>query len=169
MYGGSPIYVVEQITPVKLYVGVSESDYTRVKKNDKVTLTADALPGKTFTGRIARIFPTIDPATHTFTVEVDVANADRVLRPGMYARVNIDFGTNHNIAVPDDCIVKQQGSGVRSIFVLQSDGTVKESVVTLGRHFGTEYEILSGISAGDKIVVKGQASLKNGSKVNVQE
>ncbi|HAW07184.1 MAG TPA: efflux transporter periplasmic adaptor subunit, partial [Rikenellaceae bacterium] len=45
----------------------------------------------------------------------------------MYARVNIDFGTNHNIAVPDDCIVKQQGSGVRSIFVLQSDGTVKES------------------------------------------
>ena len=87
----------------------------------------------------------------------------------MYARVNIDFGTNHNIAVPDDCIVKQQGSGVRSIFVLQSDGTVKESVVTLGRHFGTEYEILSGISEGDKIVVKGQASLKNGSKVNVQE
>lgn len=169
MYGGSPIYVVEQITPVKLYVGVSESDYTKVKKNDKVTLTADALPGKAFTGRIARIFPTIDPATHTFTVEVNVANADRVLRPGMYARVNIDFGTNHNIAVPDDCIVKQQGSGVRSIFVLQSDGTVKESVVTLGRHFGTEYEILSGISAGDKIVVKGQASLKNGSKVNVQE
>ena len=169
MYGGSPIYVVEQITPVKLYVGVSESDYTRVKKNDKVTLTADALPGKTFTGRIARIFPTIDPATHTFTVEVNVANANRVLRPGMYARVNIDFGTNHNIAVPDDCIVKQQGSGVRSIFVLQSDGTVKETVVTLGRHFGTEYEILSGISAGDKIVVKGQASLKNGSKVNVQE
>ena len=169
MYGGSPIYVVEQITPVKLYVGVSESDYTKVKKNDKVTLTADALPGKTFTGRIARIFPTIDPATHTFTVEVNVANADRVLRPGMYARVNIDFGTNHNIAVPDDCIVKQQGSGVRSIFVLQSDGTVKESVVTLGRHFGTEYEILSGISEGDKIVVKGQASLKNGSKVNVQE
>ena len=56
MYGGSPIYVVEQITPVKLYVGISEMDYTRVKKNDTVTLTADALPGKTFTGRIARIF-----------------------------------------------------------------------------------------------------------------
>lgn len=169
MYGGSPIYVVEQITPVKLYVGISEMDYTRVKKNDVVTLTADALPGKTFTGRIARIYPTIDAATHTFTAEVNVANSDRLLRPGMYARVTVNFGSNHSIVVPDDCVVKQQGSGVRSVFVLQADNTVKEIVVTLGRHFGTEYEILSGIAEGDKVVVKGQASLKNGSKVNVQE
>ena len=169
MYGGSPIYVVEQITPVKLYVGISEMDYTRVKKNDVVTLTADALPGKTFTGRIARIYPTIDAATHTFTAEVNVANSDRLLRPGMYARVTVNFGSNHSIVVPDDCVVKQQGSGVRSVFVLQADNTVKEVVVTLGRHFGTEYEILSGIAEGDKVVVKGQASLKNGSKVNVQE
>ena len=169
MYGGSPIYVVEQITPVKLYVGISEMDYTRVKKNDMVTLTADALPGKTFTGRIARIYPTIDAATHTFTAEVNVANSDRLLRPGMYARVTVNFGSNHSIVVPDDCVVKQQGSGVRSVFVLQNDNTVKEIVVTLGRHFGTEYEILSGVAEGDKVVVKGQASLKNGSKVNVQE
>lgn len=169
MYGGSPIYVVEQITPVKLYVGISEMDYTRVKKNDVVTLTADALPGKTFTGRIARIYPTIDAATHTFTAEVNVANSDRLLRPGMYARVTVNFGSNHSIVVPDDCVVKQQGSGVRSVFVLQADNTVKEGVVTLGRHFGTEYEILSGVAEGDKVVVKGQASLKNGSKVNVQE
>ncbi len=169
MYGGSPIYVVEQITPVKLYVGISEMDYTRVKKNDTVTLTADALPGKTFTGRIARIYPTIDAATHTFTAEVNVANSDRLLRPGMYARVTVNFGSNHSIVVPDDCVVKQQGSGVRSVFVLQNDNTVKEIVVTLGRHFGTEYEILSGVTEGDKVVVKGQASLKNGSKVNVQE
>lgn len=162
MYGGSPIYVVEQITPVKLYVGISEMDYTRVKKNDTVTLTADALPGKTFTGRIARIYPTIDAATHTFTAEVNVANGDRLLRPGMYARVTVNFGSNHSIVVPDDCVVKQQGSGVRSVFVLQADNTVKEVVVTLGRHFGTEYEILSGVAEGDKVVVKGQASLKNG-------
>lgn len=169
MYGGSPIYVVEQITPVKLYVGISEMDYTRVKKNDTVTLTADALLGKTFTGRIARIYPTIDAATHTFTAEVNVANSDRLLRPGMYARVTVNFGSNHSIVVPDDCVVKQQGSGVRSVFVLQNDNTVKEIVVTLGRHFGTEYEILSGIAEGDNVVVKGQASLKNGSKVNVQK
>ena len=145
MYTGQPLYVVQQITPVKLYVGVSESDYTKVKKNDKVTLTADALPGKTF------------------------ANADRQLRPGMYSRVTINFGATHNVTVPDGSVVKQQGSGVRTVFVLQEDGTVKEAVVTLGRHFDEKYEILSGLKEGDKVVVKGQSSLRNGEKVNVQE
>ena len=169
MYTGQPLYVVQQITPVKLYVGVSESDYTKVKKNDKVTLTADALPGKTFTGHIARIFPTMQASTHTFTVEVNVANADRQLRPGMYSRVTINFGATRNVTVPDGSVVKQQGSGVRTVFVLQEDGTVKEAVVTLGRHFDEKYEILSGLKEGDKVVVKGQSSLRNGEKVNVQE
>lgn len=167
MYGGQSIYVVEQITPVKLYVGISETDYTRIRKNDNVSLTVDALPGKTFNGRIVRIFPTIDPATHTFTVEINVPNADRVLRPGMYARVTVKFGINHSISVPDGCIVKQQGSGVRSVFILQEDGTVKESSVTLGRHYNSDYEILSGINEGDMVVIKGQASLRNGAKVKV--
>ena len=169
MYTAQPLYVVQQITPVKLYVGVSESDYTKVKKNDKVTLTADALPGKTFTGHIARIFPTMQASTHTFTVEVNVANADRQLRPGMYSRVTINFGATHNVTVPDGSVVKQQGSGVRTVFVLQEDGTVKETVVALGRHFDEKYEILSGLKEGDKVVVKGQSSLRNGEKVNVQE
>ena len=169
MYTGQPLYVVQQITPVKLYVGVSESDYTKVKKNDKVTLTADALPGKTFTGHIARIFPTMQASTHTFTVEVNVTNADRQLRPGMYSRVTINFGATHNVTVPDGSVVKQQGSGVRTVFVLQEDGTVKEAVVTLGRHFDEKFEILSGLKEGDKVVVKGQSSLRNGEKVNVQE
>lgn len=169
MYTGTPIYVVEQITPVKMLVGISEADYTNVKKNDAVTVTADALPGQTFSGRIVRIYPTIDAATHTFKAEVQVANADRILRPGMYARVKVTFGINHNPVVPDGCVVKQQGSGVRSVFVLQGDGTVKECEVKLGRHIGTEYEILSGVAEGDKVVVKGQASLRNGAKVSVQE
>lgn len=166
---GTPIYTVEQITPVKLYVGISETDYTKVHKGDKVELVADAFPGRTFDGVISRIYPTIDPTTHTFTTEIHIANRDRVLRPGMYCRATVNFGTRHSVTVPDNCIVKQQGSGVRTVFVLQGDNTVKETVVTLGRHFDTEYEILTGLSDGDKVVVKGQASLKNGAKVNVQE
>lgn len=168
MYTGNPIYVVEQITPVKLLVGISEADYTKVKKNDSVEITVDAIPGRTFAGRISRIYPTIDPSTHTFTSEIQVANADHALRPGMYARVKVLFGVNHSVTVPDNCIVKQQGSAIRSVFVLQEDSTVRERVVTLGRHFEEEYEILSGLGEGEKIVVKGQASLKNGDKVNVQ-
>ena len=168
MYTGTPIYVVEQVTPVKLLVGISEADYTKVKKNDPVEITVDAIPGRTFTGRISRIYPTIDPSTHTFTSEIHVANGDRALKPGMYSRVKVTFGVNHSVVVPDNCIVKQQGSAVRSVYVLQSDNTVKETVVTLGRHFGTDYEILSGLNEGDTIVVKGQGSLKDGVKVNVQ-
>ncbi|MDD6253988.1 MAG: efflux RND transporter periplasmic adaptor subunit [Candidatus Cryptobacteroides sp.] len=168
MYTGNPIYVVEQITPVKLLVGISEADYTKVKKNDSVDITVDAIPGRTFSGRISRIYPTIDPSTHTFTSEVQVANADHALRPGMYARVKVLFGLNHSVTVPDNCIVKQQGSAIRSVYVLQEDGTVRERVVTLGRHFDDEYEILTGLNEGEKIVVKGQASLKDGDKVNVQ-
>jgi membrane fusion protein, multidrug efflux system len=169
MYTGTPIYVVEQITPVKLLVGISETDYTNVKKNDTVDVTVDALPGQTFKGRIARIYPTIDASTHTFKAEVQVPNGNRILKPGMYARVTVTFGTNHNPVVPDGSVVKQQGSGVRSVFILQPDNTVLESEVKLGRHVGTEYEILSGVVEGDKIVIKGQASLRNGAKVSVQE
>ena len=168
MYTGNPIYVVEQITPVKLLVGISEADYTKVKKNDSVEITVDAIPGRTFAGRISRIYPTIDPSTHTFTSEIQVANADHALRPGMYARVKVLFGVNHSVTVPDNCIVKQQGSAIRSVYVLQEDNTVSERVVTLGRHFEEEYEILSGLGEGETIVVKGQASLKDGDKVNVQ-
>lgn len=168
MYSGEPIYVVEQITPVKLLVGISEADYTKIKQGNTVEITVDALPGKSFTGRISRIYPTIDLATHTFTAEVQVSNADRVLKPGMYARVKIVFGVNHSVVIPDNSIVKQPGSAVRTVFILQPDNTVKERVIKLGRHFDTYYEILEGLSDGEKLVVKGASSLKDGDKVNVQ-
>lgn len=166
---GKPIYVVQQITPVKLLVGVSEVDYTRIKRGDNVSITADAIPGRTFTGRISRIYPTMDAATHTFSTEVTVTNSDRVLRPGMYAKATITFSSNKSVVLPDNCIVKQQGSGVRSVFVMNADNTVKSVQVTLGRHVGSEYEILSGISEGETVVVRGQASLKDGEKVELTQ
>lgn len=166
MYGmQAPIYVVQQITPVKLLVGVSESDYTRVHRGDAVSISVEAIPGRTFEGKINRIYPTMDAATHTFLVEVLVSNNDRVLRPGMYATVNITFATNHSIVVPDGAIVKQQGSGQRFVFVVLPDNTVKSTIVTVGKHFDSKYEVLSGLEEGEKVVTKGQAALKNGSKV----
>ena len=107
MYSGQPIYVVEQITPVKLLVGISETDYTKVKKGDKVKITADALPGQEFTGTVNKIYPTIDPKTHTFTTEIIVPNGDKALRPGMFARVSVEFGVNHSVVIPDVAVVKQ--------------------------------------------------------------
>ena len=170
MYAMSaPVFTVEQIVPVKLLVGISESDYSKVKKGDSVEITADAIPGKTFYGKITRIYPTIDPATRTFTVEVVVDNNYKTLRPGMFARVTIKFGTNNNVVIPDVAVVKQQGSGERFVYVLNEDGTVSYVKVVLGRRMGAEFEVLEGIADGATIVTGGQIRLKDGIKVSVNE
>ena len=169
MYGmASPIFTVQQITPVKILVGISEGDYTKVSKGDKVTLSVDALPGKTFSGTIKRIYPTIDPMTHTVNVEVQVPNTDRQLRPGMYAKVNVTFGHNRSIVVPDAAVVRLQGSGQRNVFVVEN-GIAVQKEVSLGRHFDGQYEILSGLEEGEQVVVKGGSALRNGAQVEVIE
>ena len=170
MYAMSmPIFTVEQIVPVKLLVGISESDYSKVKKGDSVSITADAIPGKTFYGKVNRIYPTVDPATRTFTVEVKVDNAYKTLRPGMFVRATINFGVNNNVVIPDVAVVKQQGSGERFVYVLNEDNTVTYQKVVLGRRMGAEYEVLEGISNGAKVVTGGQIRLKDGIKVTVNE
>lgn len=169
MYSMSqPIYVVEQIVPVKLLVGLSEADYTRVKKGDVAAVTVDAFPGQVFRGVITNVYPTIDSATHTFTVEVKVVNADRRLRPGMYAKVKITFGHQNRVIIEDKCIVKQQGSGNRYVYVFNpADSTVTFRQVKLGQRLNDRYVILDGVQLGDWIVNGGQLRLKDGIKVKV--
>ena len=170
MYAMSmPIYTVEQIKPVKLLVAISESEYNKVKKGDSVEIKADALPTVTFNGKINKIYPTIDPATRTFTAEVVVANNYNSLRPGMFARVTVDFGSSNNVVIPDVAVVKQQGSGERFVYILNEDGTVNYQKVLLGRRMGAEYEVLEGIQDGAKVVTGGQIRLKDGVKVSVNE
>lgn len=164
-----PLFTVQQITPVKILVGISESDYTKVKKGDKVTLTADALPGKEYVGSVVRLYPVMDPATHTFSAEVQVRNENRELRPGMYARVKVSFGDNNSIVIPDSGVVKMQGAGTRQVYILNPDSTVSLRNVEVGRHFDGKYEILSGLEEGETVVVKGQSALKSGVKVEVSE
>ena len=165
----SPIYTVQQITPVKILVGVSETDYTKVHKGDKVSVTADALPGKTFTGSVVRLYPVMDAASHTFKVEVQIPNNDRLVRPGMYVRTTINMGNNDSIVIPDSAVVKQQGSGQRLVYVIDADNVVSVKVVTVGLHFGSSCEILSGLEEGDRVVTEGQSALKSGIKVEVAQ
>ena len=164
----APLFTVEQIKPVKLLVAVSESDYSKIKKGDDAVITADAVPGKTFYGKVTRLYPTVDPATRTVTVEVQVANNYNTLRPGMFTRVKLNFGTNKSVVIPDVAVVKQQGSGERFVYVLNSDGTVNYQPVVLGRRLGAEYEVLEGIQDGAKVVTGGQLRLKDGIKVVVK-
>lgn len=164
------LYTVEQVIPVKLLIAVSESDYSRIKKGDKASITVEAFPGETFTGTITNLYPTLDATTHTFNAEVKVANTNKRLRPGMYAKVTVTFGSNQSIIVPDLAVVKQQGSGNRYIYVYnEKDSTVKYQHVRLGRRLGDRYVIEGGIRVGDKVVTDGQLRLKDGLKVNLKK
>ena len=163
-----PIFVVQQIQPVKMLINVSESLFTQVHEGMEFDVDVDSYPGETFQGKVNLLYPTVSATTHTFPVEVICENKDQRLRPGMFARVTATFGTNHNVVVPDVAVVKQQGSGEHFIYVLNADNTVTYTKVELGRRLGNRYEILSGIKEGDRIVTEGQVRLKNGVSVTVK-
>ena len=162
MVGGMPIFVVQKINPVKIFINVSESLYSYIKKGMSVDVELDALPGQKFEGKISRITPTIDPQTRTFEVELTVANGKEEIKPGMYARATLNYGSRKNVVVPDRSIVKMMGSGDRFIYVLKADGTVSYQKVELGRRMNDKYEVLSGIADGDEVVITGQSALKDG-------
>jgi RND family efflux transporter MFP subunit len=162
MVAGQPIFVVQQISPAKVIISVSENLYSYLKKGMPVSIELDAFPGQTFDGKIHRITPSIDAATHTFPVEVVIPNGKEQIKPGMYARVTMKYGTRQNIVVPDRAVVKMLGSGDRFIYVYKADGTVSYQKVELGRRMQDKYEVLSGIADGDEVVVTGQAALKDG-------
>ncbi|MGM9735106.1 MAG: efflux RND transporter periplasmic adaptor subunit [Candidatus Cryptobacteroides sp.] len=164
-----PLYTVEQIVPVKMLIAISEVDYTKVKKGDSVSITADALPGMTFNGKVNRIYPTIDATTRTFTAEVIVPNNYKTLRPGMFVRATVNFGTRQSVIIPDVAVVKQTGSGERFVYVLNADNTVDFRNVKLGRRIGKKFEVLEGINEGDIVVTGGQSRLKAGIKVETVE
>lgn len=162
MVAGQPIFVVQKINPVKIMINVSESLFTYVKKGMAVNVELDALPERTFKGTVSRINPSIDASTRTFEVEVTVQNAKEELKPGMYARVEMNYGKRKNVVVPDRAVVKMLGSGDRFIYVVKADGTVAYTKVELGSRMEERYEILSGINDGDEVVVTGQIALKDG-------
>ena len=167
MCGGLPIFVVQRINPVKITINVSESLYTYIKKGMEVAVEFDALPEQKFTAKVSRITPSIDAATRTFPVELVLANAKELIKPGMYARVIMNYGTRKNIVVPDVAVVKQLGSGNRYIYVYKQDGTVAFQRVELGRRMNDKYEILSGLADGDEVVTSGQIALKDGIAVEL--
>lgn len=162
MVAGQPIFVVQQISPAKVIISVSENLYSYLKKGMPVSIELDAFPGQTFEGKIHRITPSIDASTHTFPVEVVIPNGKEQIKPGMYARVTMKYGTRQNIVVPDRAVVKMLGSGDRFIYVYKADGTVSYQKVELGRRMQDKYEVLSGIADGDEVVVTGQSALKDG-------
>ena len=169
MYSGAaPIFTIEKIRPVKLKVNVSESLFTKVKKGKKVDVRLDVYGQEVFQGVISLVYPTIDPATRTFPVEIKIQNADERVRPGMFSRVTMNFGTMQRVVAPDRAIVKQAGAGDRYIYVYR-DGKVAYQLVKIGRRLGNKYEIISGVEDGDQVVITGQTRLTNGMEVEIEK
>ena len=83
------------------------------------------------------------------------------------AKASLNMGDTDSVVIPDAAVVKQQGSGQKLVYVLKADSTVEARIITLGRFSDGKYEVLSGLSEGEVVVVKGQSVLKSGDKVEV--
>lgn len=166
LYSGSPVLVVQQMNTVKLMLNINEQYYKDVKVGMPIeNIALDAFPGETFTGRVSIVHPTVDANTRTFAVEVKIDNNVRV-RPGMFARVTLNFGEVKRVLTPDQSIVKQAGSGERFVYVV-NDGKSYHRTIELGRRIGSEYEVISGLEEGDVVVVFGQSLLADGRNVAI--
>jgi len=161
-----PILTIESMNPVKVTLNVSERYYSQVSIGMPVEVQADALGDEVFEGKISLIYPTIDPMSHTFTVEVTVPNSNQKLRPGMFSRVKMNFGSNDRPLLSDRAVLKQVGSNDRYVFV-EENGKAVYTLVQLGVRIDDKYEILSGLNAGDKVIIHGNTNLIDGSEVEV--
>jgi RND family efflux transporter MFP subunit len=166
VFAQQPILTVQQLSPLIALINVSEANFTRVKTGMSVDLYLDVYGDESFTGKVRRIYPTIDAASHTFGVEVLIDNRQLKIRPGMFARVTLTFGRQNSIVVPDAAVLKQSGSNDKYVYIVEN-GVSRYRKVELGQRQGDRHEILSGIEAGQEVVVAGQTRLIDGTQVEV--
>lgn len=163
---GQPILVVMQIQPVKILVNISEEFFPQVRIGTPATIKLDIYPDKSFTGKVMLIHPTIDAATRSFQAELRIENPSLLIRPGMFARAIVDFGSKERLVVPDVAVIKQPGTNDRYVYVLEGDKVFYRKV-ELGRRVGDIYEVAGGIALGDRVVVAGHTGLMDNIQVQV--
>lgn len=169
LYGGQAILTLTQIDQLKALIAIPEQYYRNVKEGKKVILRSEIYPEQTFESTIEVVYPTIDPATHTFQAKLRIPNKKEQLRPGMFVRTTLEVGKADALIVPYQAVLKLVGSNDRYVFI-NENGTAKRVGVTLGQRFDQLTEIFSNeISEGDELVTVGQAKLVNGTKLNVVE
>ena len=169
-FGGASkpsIIAIEKINPLKAYVNLSEQYFLAVKKGTKVELRSNLYPDRVFEGTVNIVYPTIDPASRTFTVEIKIPNQDESLRPGMYGTINFFIGTTETVVAPAIAVLKLQGANDRYVF-LNKDGVAKRVGVTLGKRFEDKVELISNdIKEGDELIVVGQGRVVDGSPLSI--
>ena len=167
LYSGQPILVLTQISTLRAQIAIPETYYPNVKKGMPVTLTTDTYPGETFAATIEIVYPTVDPASHTFQARLRIPNGSLKLRPGMYVKTRMSMGMARTMVVPYQSVLKLTGSNDRYVF-LDEGGVAKRVFVKLGQRFDERIEVISDeLKEGDRLVTVGQAKLVDGSKLNV--
>ncbi|MEM9257005.1 MAG: efflux RND transporter periplasmic adaptor subunit [Pseudomonadota bacterium] len=164
-------FVLAKIGTVKAVFGLPDHLLELVDIGQVVDLRSTAVPGRAFTGQITEIAAAADARTHLFDVSVSIANEDGALRPGMIAALALSTPgiTNTAVGVPLEAIVESSGGGF-AVFVVelnQDETTVKLQPISTGQVIGNTVAVLSGLTPGQQIVVKGMAQLRDGQAANI--
>lgn len=162
--GSTLLYRIAQTGTLRTYVNVPQTNASSIHLGQPARLTVTNLPGRTFTGIVARTANSLDPSSRTMLVEVQVPNADGALLPGMYAQVDLSSPrANAPLLIPGDAlIVLATGTQVA---IVRPDSTVHLQKIQVGRDYGDRLEVLSGLQMGDKIIANPGDSAREGVKV----
>ena len=165
--GAQPILRLTQISELKAYVNVPETYFPKMKEGMKVNVYSDIYPDKVFPATIEIVYPTVDPASHTFTLKLRIPNRSELIRPGMYVSTVLDLGRTEALVVPYQSVLRLIGSNNRYVFV-DDGGVAKRVFVEIGERHDQTIEISSdSLKVGDPIVTTGQAKLVDGVRLNV--
>lgn len=165
--GKAAIVKLEKISVLKAIINVPENYYTALNEGTKVEVLSDVYPNTPFTGVIENVYPTIDPLTRSFKIEIKIPNGSMQLRPGMFSRSTIVTGISSSIIVPANTVLQQEGTNTHYVFI-NNNNVAKRVNVTLGDRFNDAVEIISDeLSEGQELIAVGQAVLMNGNKVKV--
>ncbi|MFA5139797.1 MAG: efflux RND transporter periplasmic adaptor subunit [Elusimicrobiota bacterium] len=162
-----PIALVVDQSQVLARAEVPERYAAVAGLNTPVEVQVEAYPDKTFTGRISRVSPVMDPSTRSTPIEVRIENRSGTLKSGMFAKLSIMIAKKENaVSVPAEAVVNGSGPAV---FVVADGKKATKHEVTLGVRTDKYVEIASGLSEGDKVVTFGLFGLQDGSPVQVLE
>jgi RND family efflux transporter MFP subunit len=165
---GAPVFTLVDLDPVRVRVGVPEADVGTVAVGEAATVTVPALPGQSFAGRVRLVGVAADPATRTYTVEVEVPNPGRVLRAGMVAEAAVvKQARARAVTVPLQAVVRDADDATLVYLLDARTGRVHARRVQVGGVQGAEVEVLDGLSGGEPVVVAGQHRVREGSRVAV--
>ncbi len=161
----SSLFVVEDLDTLMLRVNVPERELAKLSVGQVAELRFDAVPDRTFTGKISLISPYVNADTATFAARIRVTETGGLLRPGMFARVAIVYERKPDaLQIPRTALL--DGDGPPKVFVVK-DGKADERAVKLGLTNGAWIEVTDGLKDGEQVIVVGQGAVKPGTAVRV--